>query len=240
MRKIGIIKYINSLPLHYGLEKYLDIVFDTPRNLAFKIDIGELDLSFIPSVEYLRNKNKYHLVKGVSISSFGETNSVFLFHKGKLSDVKTVKLSHESLTTNFITKEILYSKYNIQPEFVEDVPFELCDASIIIGDNALDYFSNNTSYKFLDIGKVWYDMYKLPMVYAVCVSRNFQKAKEFGKIINHVKKANTKNMASFLNGLDCMVHYNYLSGLNYDLQENHMKTLKIIDSLVKGICVEMC
>ncbi len=166
--KIGIIKYINSIPFRYGIEAYGEIICDTPRRLAGKFFAGEMDVAFIPAIEYIRRRELCSLVPGVTIASHGTTGSVTLFYNGALQQIKRVKLSNESRTSNFLVGEILEHHYRLMIGYVEQGD---CDAELIIGDKALlavpHYYRQQ-----LDIGQAWLQMTGLPVVYAVCVARN--------------------------------------------------------------------
>ena len=72
--RVGIINYINTLPLFQGMwqqgsESNFEFYFGTPEELNIKLRNGELDLSLVSSAEYLRNKNAYILFSKYGVAS---------------------------------------------------------------------------------------------------------------------------------------------------------------------------
>lgn len=227
--RTGIISYINSIPFAFGLEKYCNVVRRPPAELAKSFEEGLLDVSFMPSVAYLRGGRRHALVDGLSISSFGPTNSVFLCMNESTGNIRSVALSPESTTSNFIVREILSRKYGIRPNYV-DGSAECADARIVIGDNALRLAG--TFKGILDVGTEWMSMTGLPMVYAVCVARNQELASEAGRIIRHVRDTNLGALERILAESNASQHLDYLKGLDYGLDMRHRRTLGIIESFL--------
>ena len=64
MLKLGAINYINALPFFASfqlreVQADIDLIYDYPANLNYKLARGEIDFSFISSVEYLQNRENY-------------------------------------------------------------------------------------------------------------------------------------------------------------------------------------
>lgn len=225
--KIGIISYINSIPFGYGMEQYGEVVKDTPRNLATRFFAGELDFSFIPAIEYIRMKDRCYLVDGVTISSFGPTNSVYLYFNGPVRNIVTVKLSRESRSSNFLVREILEGRYGIYADYVESGS---CDAEVIIGDTALEY-AEGIHRERIDLGWEWMRMTGLPVVYAVCVADKRHNPAAFSAIVKQLTDFNLKNLPAILNKLGAEQYYDYITNLDYNLHQPHHTALEYMSSL---------
>ncbi|MCF6175715.1 MAG: menaquinone biosynthesis protein [Victivallaceae bacterium] len=225
--KIGIIKYINSIPLSHGIEKYGEVIRDTPRNLANQFFDGKLDFSFIPAVEYIRMENYCSLVPGVTISSFGTTDSVTLFYNGSVRQIKKVKLSNESRTSNFLVRELLEHHYQLNVRYIEHGS---CDAEVIIGDKALISHHRRYADK-IDIGQAWLEMTGLPVVYAVCVGHNQHDAQHFAQIINKLTADNLAHLEHILAELGADRYCQYIKNLNYSFETPHQKSLAYMSRL---------
>lgn len=231
--RAGIISYINSIPLGFGLERYCDaVVRQTPAELAKSFEDGLLDVSFMPSVAYLRGGKRHTLVDGLSISSFGPTHSVFLCLRKSLDHLRSVTLNSESMTSNFIVREILGRRYGIHPNFMYGTG-DGADARIVIGDKALDLEGSWNA--VLDVGTEWMEMTGLPMVYAVCVARNPEIASAAGKTLRHLRDVNLGNLEHVLRETGASHHLNYIRGLDYELGVRHRRTLGTIESLIKEL-----
>lgn len=229
--RVGIIKYINSIPLGYGVSSIADVVMDTPRRLAEMFSSGQLDVSFVPSVDYLRNTGVAHLVDGLSISSFGPTRSVKVCFSGELKKIRTVCLSPDSVTSNFLVKPILRHRYGLCPTFLDEAAGCVCDARLVIGDDGL----MNGCGSYLDLGAEWGAMTGLPLVYAVCVARTKELAESFGPALIEVREKNLADLPAVLKRLNQLEWLEYLRGLDYRLEEPHHRSLeKIAAYLAEG------
>ncbi|MBM4119202.1 hypothetical protein FJ251_15995, partial [bacterium] len=56
--RVGVIAFVNTLPLTRGLEKSrspeVELVYASPSALADRLRYGELDAALIPAVEFFR------------------------------------------------------------------------------------------------------------------------------------------------------------------------------------------
>ncbi|MEW6536674.1 MAG: menaquinone biosynthesis protein [Candidatus Auribacterota bacterium] len=242
MYRIGIIQYINSIPFSYGLEQYFHVQKDTPRNLALHLMNNEFDAAFIPVVEYLRNKDIYTLVDGVSISSFGPTNSVFIACKTTICDIRIIQESPASLSSNFISRIMLKEIYGITPLFIDHDHAADIDARIIIGDDALA-IDKSSFIKVLDVGEEWNSLTGLPMVYAVCVTKQPVLAKQIGTLLKERCRANLADLDAILVSLNKQKYRTYLNSLNYSLTHMHLESINTINGFIEEeykLCPEKC
>lgn len=233
MYRIGIIEYINSIPFAYGLEQFANIHKDTPRNLAHGLINNRFDAAFVPVVEYLRNKELYTLIDGVSISSIGATHSVFIACKRVVQDVRCVQESVASMSSNFVSRIVLKERYGITPVFFTgDTNNPNIDARIIIGDTALSL--NRTVFvKVLDVGAEWYSLTGLPMVYAVCVTKDPALAEPIGRMIKDRFDANYAQLDTILLSVHKQKYSRYLHSLNYELSPTHTEAIETIHAFMK-------
>ncbi len=223
--KIGVVEFTNSLPFLHGMEQFGEVVTGTPRQLAGWFAEGKLDVSFVPSVDYLRNRDAYSLVQGVSISSFGPTRSVRLFFNGELRNIQCVCLSPDSLTSNFLVQRMLFRRHGLHPKFVDGHECAMADARLIIGDRGLE---DRAGFDFLDLGSEWWELTGLPLVYAVCVTREKGLAAELSPRFRQLTAGNLANLAELLAGVGKSELLSYISSLDYGLGELHMDCLQRI------------
>ena len=175
MKNIGIVKYLNTLPLIHGLQKNqvrhnFKLVQDIPSKLADDLRDSFLDLALIPVIEYARSHEPYAIVREICIGSNGPVASVCLFFNKDLKDIRKVALDTSSRTSAALTKIILTEKFNLEPEFIPMPPctdsmLKNADAALLIGDLALEYGTVNTNY--FDLAEEWTEWTGLPFVFAV-------------------------------------------------------------------------
>ena len=142
--RFGCHNFLNSQPILIPLLERngneLDIIQDSPANLALMLRQGKLDLSFVPSIEYARNP-EYRLVNNISISSLGTVDTVLLICKTKMRDVESVAVDNRSISSILLLKILFLEKYNRLPLFsYSDPDYEKMllsnDAALIIGDKS--------------------------------------------------------------------------------------------------------
>ncbi|MGC8828888.1 MAG: menaquinone biosynthetic enzyme MqnA/MqnD family protein [Verrucomicrobiia bacterium] len=175
--RIGSVPYLNAVPLTRGIED--QIVFETPSRLAKMLQNDELDAALVSVVEVLSN-DRYDILDGISIASLNEVKSVLLAHRRPLDEIDVVYCDSASLTSVSLLKVLLLEQ-GLKPRFE---PFEdyssadRLDYVLLIGDQALDFLYYKKSHLIWDLGAAWYELTKLPFVYAVWAIRRGVKNPE--------------------------------------------------------------
>ncbi|MGC9326406.1 MAG: menaquinone biosynthetic enzyme MqnA/MqnD family protein [Candidatus Hinthialibacter sp.] len=174
--RVGIVKYVNALPLEYDLERFLPgakIILDIPSSLGRQLEQGELDVALLSSIVLYRHSD-YGFIPGLGISSHGPVRSVCLFCKKPLSEIQTVALDQSSLTSVTMIRILFADFWKIQPRYLSFQPpidngLRLADAALAIGDPTLLFDGRNV--ETYDAGELWRQYCRLPFVYAVWVTR---------------------------------------------------------------------
>ncbi len=183
MIRVGLINYLNCLPLRLGLEatgglEGVELVGGTPAEVNAALLSGEVELGLVSSASWARNRDRLGRVPGYGIASDGPVMSVLLAAREgctSLSEARRVALTSESATSQVLARIVLERIYGARPQYkvVSTQPEEALaeyDAALFIGDTALDVrrLSGVTVY---DLGETWSSYAGLPMVYAVWASR---------------------------------------------------------------------
>ena len=142
--RLGAVDYLNVRPLVHGLDARRDLVtlrFDAPSVCARLLDAGEIDLGMVPSITYL-NRPGDCIVPGVCIGSDGPVDSVALFLRRPLREVKTLAVDTSSRTSVALTRILCARRFGISPDFVPHAPdlpamVANADGALVIGDPAL-------------------------------------------------------------------------------------------------------
>jgi predicted solute-binding protein len=187
--KVGSVSYLNSVPLTRGLEK--EVRFDTPAKLAKLLDRGELDAALVSVVEVLF-KDRYDVLDGIAIASLGEVYSVILAHRKPIEEATAIYCDCASLTSVQLLR-ILLAERGVHPEFKSLENYESAkhlDYVLLIGNPAIRFRRQHLEHETWDLGAGWYDLTKLPFVYAVWalrrgidnepLKRQLREAKNFG------------------------------------------------------------
>lgn len=219
--KIGIIRYINSIPLGHGLSADAEVFFDHPAGLAERFAAGELDAAFIPALTWLGMPERMPLVPGLSISSFGETRSVLVISQVPPAKIRTLALYPESRTSNRLTQILLRERHGVQVQIVPTGT--VADARVVIGDEAL---AADRSGHVLDLGSEWFALTGLPLVYAVCVARTAKLAAQAAPLLQARRDRNLAELENILAERGMSRHLGYLrDNLDYHLDLPHLAAL---------------
>lgn len=165
--RIGIVPYLNALPLYSFLE--LSVLPDIPSVLEKKLLAGELDVALLPTFSIISNPSITPYLEAGCIASDGDVESVALFVKKNISfpqSIKSIYLTPDSRTSVHLFKVLFSRFWNDSFDRLKiTTDSTLADARLEIGDKAL--FFNDDSYQKIDLGLAWQQMTGLPFVYAV-------------------------------------------------------------------------
>ncbi|MET0244661.1 MAG: menaquinone biosynthesis protein [Flavitalea sp.] len=194
--KVGIVNYLNTRPLVYGIENSRvkdDIIFtgNYPSQLAKQLINGEIDLGLVPVAVIPALKN-WHINTNYCIGTEGEVASVCIFSDVPLQEADRVLMDYQSRTSVALAKVLLKEYWKISPEIVSTENdyrplIKGKTAGLVIGDRALE--QRHHSKYIYDLGLAWKDLTGLPFVFAAWVSReelnpdfvsDFDAANKFG------------------------------------------------------------
>jgi len=149
----------------------VELVTRPPSQLYPLLKRGEVDASFIASVDYLRHQNELYLVPRFGVAARGSVASVLLLCRKQLGKVEEILVDERSSTSVAMLQILLRHKFHLEislaPGNVTGNPQG--EAVLVIGDRALQSFED---YEFVyDIGAEWTSWTDLPFVFGVWVAR---------------------------------------------------------------------
>ncbi len=216
--RVGSVRYLNAVPLTRGLEE--QVCFATPSKLAEMLDRDELDAALVSVTEVLL-KDRYDILDGMAIASLGEVKSVLLAHRKPIQEAREIFCDTASLTSVQLLR-VLLAERGLTPEIkpLESYDFRgLPDYALLIGDPALDFLLGAHEHEIWDLGAGWYEMTRLPFVYAVwalrrgventALRRQLREARDFGlDTLDHIIRSRTEYDYDFRNDyLSWHIHY---------------------------------
>jgi chorismate dehydratase len=205
--RVGSVGYLNAVPLTRGLEE--EVVFTTPAKLAEMLRKDELDAALVSVVEVLFN-DRYDILDGIAIASLGEVKSVLLAHRRPLEQATEIFCDPASLTSVELVR-VLLAERGIKPQFKPLASYDfaaLPDYALLIGDRALDLLLGPHEHELWDLGDAWFELTKLPFVYAVWalrrgienapLRRQLREARDFGlDTLDHIIASRTEYTQDF-------------------------------------------
>ena len=184
--RVGHIQFLNCVPIYWGLMHSgalldLELVKDSPERLGERLIAGELDISPISFVEFLRHSDELVVLADVAVGSDGPVMSCNLVSQLPFEELdgERVALGSTSRTTIQLAQLLLRDKFQVSPKYYSCPPdlsimMQEAPAAVVIGDVALRaalHEAPRRGLRVLDLGEAWKDWSGLPMVFAVWAVR---------------------------------------------------------------------
>jgi len=237
--RFGCHDFLNSKPFTFPfLNGFLDSPFDTvfasPSKLSDMLFAGELDIAFIPSIEYARIPN-LKIVPNFSIASTGEVKTVLMFSKGSVWNIYKVAVDRRSRTSVALLKVLFKEFYRSDVSIVNiksrepEKMLHSADAGLLIGDEA---FGVGDEYNVTDLSQAWFAFTGKPFVFAVLCVRDGVDASEAIKVLNESRAVGLEKVddickeANDKTGLDVEICRDYLEKrISYNLSGDELEGL---------------
>jgi chorismate dehydratase len=241
--KVGIVNYLNTAPLIFGLQNSpvnndIQLIPDYPSNLAKDLISGSIDVGLVPVAVIPQLKN-WWLVGDYCIGAEGAVASVCLFSEVPVEKIKTVLLDYQSRTSVELVK-ILFKEYwkmdvqyvNTESDFGQRIIGNT--AGVVIGDRSL--YQRKISPYVYDLGEAWKSFTGLPFVFAAWVSNKkldddfikaFNDANAYG--VRHINEVIATVRTDLFNLEDYFSMY-----ISYHLDEEKRKGLEKFLSYLKA------
>jgi chorismate dehydratase len=235
---LGIVAYTNVAPLHWGLEPWPGTRFvrGVPTELNAALLAGDVDLTLVSSVEFVRHRRALVALPDFSIASLGPVQSVVLFHHDAWEGLAggRIAVSTDSATSVALLR-VLLAREGVEAELVPVAPdldamLGAYDAALLIGDNALVEAVARRPVggrvpRRTDLGDAWYRATRLPFTFAVWAARadrppsrrlvaELRAARERG--LGHLAAVSRREAAA--RGLSEQCVLRYLANIRYFLE----------------------
>lgn len=233
---VGIINYLNTRPLLYGLKmapinSMIALVEDYPAVLAEKLKSGDIDVGLVP-VAIAKQLPQYFINGKFCIGAVGDVASVCLFSEVPINEIEQIYLDYQSRSSVALLKWLLQNHWKVDPELIEATDETYLNriknkaAGLIIGDRALQQ-RGKTKYIY-DLAGEWKQATGLPFVFAAWLSTKklpddfiqiFDAANEYG--LKHLDEV----IAACPPGIYDLKKY-YSHDLSYTLDDEKRKGLE--------------
>ncbi len=235
--RVGIVSYLNTRPLIYGLERLsikdkIALIEEHPALLADKLKNGEIDLGLVP-VAVIPKLPQSYINGNYCIGSVGDVASVALFSEAPVEHIRKIYLDYQSRSSVQLLQWLIKHHWKTDPEYItandESYIKEIKGdtAALIIGDRALK--QRQHSKYIYDLAGEWKAATGLPFVFAAWVStrelpggfiKEFDEANGYG--LQHIDEI----AAEHDNGIYDLKKY-FSHNLSYELDEEKRKGLEL-------------
>ncbi len=242
--KVGIVNYLNTKPLVYGLERepicsQIELIGDYPSRLSEMLLKNEIDIGLVP-VAVLSKLKEYYIVSDYCIGAEGEIASVALFSEVPMHEIEKVLLDYQSQTSVALLKYLMKEYWGINPQIIQAKNEEYRNqitgttAGLVIGDRAFEQRKISTF--IYDLGSEWRKITGLPFVFAAWVSTK-QISSDFIKLFNQANAMGLNKIDEIVaetpfNLFDLKKYYNL--HLSYRLDEAKIKGMQLFLSTLES------
>ncbi|MCZ7651418.1 MAG: menaquinone biosynthesis protein [Thermoanaerobaculia bacterium] len=170
--RVGIVHYLNSWPLAWGLWQGVGgggvVSTDLPpATIAARLADRSLDVGLVPTIELARIPG-VRRVGDLGIAAVEEVRSVLLVSRRPLAEVRSVAVDENSRTSVALLRLLLAAR-GLDPSFAPAAPrveemLAAHDAALLIGDPALSVDRDRVH--ALDLAAAWRELTGLPFVFA--------------------------------------------------------------------------
>lgn len=180
--RIGIVKFLNTVPLVDGLDKLADLTLipAAPSRLVHMLEAGEVDLALVSAIDAAQSSVPLSLLSCGMIGSDGPTLTVRIFSSVPISQITTLHADTESHTSIALARIILRRAFNKSVKLADFNPREELprgdadwpETILLIGDKVVTASPPAVRYPHqLDLGEEWKKLTGLPFVYALWMCR---------------------------------------------------------------------
>lgn len=176
--RIGVVSFLNTVPLIDGLEHLQDVELrqSVPSGLIGQLVAGEVDLALCSSIDYQLSHPELAIVPAGLLGSDGATLTVRLYSTVPIHRMDRVFCDTDSHTSVILMRILLREMYEIDPSIIEyeareqvaeNRPVEWPEAVLLIGDKVVTNSPPAVRYPHqLDLGAAWANLTGLPFVFA--------------------------------------------------------------------------
>jgi chorismate dehydratase len=233
---VGIVNYLNTKPLLYGLEHSpvindMVLVQDFPAQIARKLQDDEIDVGLVP-VAVISKLPVANVISNYCIGCDGPVASVCLFSEVPIAQIDTVLLDYQSRTSVELAKLLLREHWKIEPQLINTQSDYQSDikgntAGLVIGDRALK--QRSISPFIYDLGEAWKVHTGKPFVFAAWIS-NKQLDEDFIKAFDEANALGLQNIPNVLDELnypDFNLEEYYTKYIQYKLDDAKKEGLRL-------------
>jgi len=253
--KISVVKYLNSVPLAWGLlqgpqTELFEPVLHTPAECADQLQQGKVDVGLIPSIEFQRIPGT-KIIPGPVVACRHRVRSVLLISVVPLWKAKTVAVDTSSRTSAVLARIVFDKFFHTRPDF-RPAPPDLAgmlanaDAAGLIGDAALQFMALHEQpdaekqkaflkygpepLEVFDLAERWKFLTGLPFVFAFWAARPGLKDGAIAEALRESREFGVQNIPSIAK------HYSKELSLKEEFLQEYLT--RNVHYYMDGACVD--
>jgi chorismate dehydratase len=196
--KIGVVPFLNSQPLVWGMKDHHQLFPIPPGKLGQMLKDGQLDVAIAPVVASFLDPT-LQIVPVAAIGSKGAIKSVRILSHGPLGNVERLFVDDRSQTSVLMARLILKRWFGVKKLEVKPVDMAAFhpnqakpwEGTLQFGDMAL--IAPPTGMTVTDLGEEWFLRTQKPFIHAVWLARNVEIAREIKEDLMAAKNEGVKH-----------------------------------------------
>lgn len=181
--RIGVVSYLNTLPLIDGLDRLasLELEAAVPSALLDRLLAGEVEMALVSMFDYQRSPEPLWIVPAGMLGCRGRTMTVRLYSRVPIAEVGAVHADTDSHTSVRLLQVLMRLRHE---RSVELIPYRAREgtaagrlvaepeAMLLIGDKVVTAAPDHRRYPHqLDLGEAWLESTGRPFVFATWMCR---------------------------------------------------------------------
>ncbi len=209
--RIGVVSYINTVPLIDGLDELADVqlVPAVPSELIRLLLSGQVEVALCSIVDYQIAPESLKIVPAGLLGCDGSTMTVRLFSQVPVERISRIYCDTDSHTSIMLLRVLLHERHKIRPDLVnfdarehrtgEGEEVQWPEAMLLIGDKVVTDSTPAIRYPYqLDLGAEWKELTGLPFVFATWLTRRETDAAAVGGVLDHQRRHNKERLEHIL------------------------------------------
>lgn len=181
--RIGVVSFLNTLPLIDGLDTLRDaeLRHSVPSLLIDQLLGDEVDVALCSSIDYQRSPEPLTILPVGLLGCEGATLTVRLYSSTPLEKITAVHADTDSHTSIALMRILLKERHGLEPEVIayharehvaQNKPIDWPETMLLIGDKVVTDSPPAVRYPHqLDLGAAWRETTGLPFVFAAWMAK---------------------------------------------------------------------
>lgn len=254
--RIGVVSYLNTLPLIAGLESLESIELEhaVPSRLIGRLLEGGVDLALVSAADYQKSPEPLRLVPAGMLGCRGRTMTVRLYSRVPIPRITAVHADTDSHTSVILLQVLLRERHGLAVEMVDfdaraidlrDPASPRPESLLLIGDKVIVAAPDHREYPYqLDLGEAWLESTGKPFVFATWMCRRGldedaeRRLRTAAAVLDHQRRHNRARLSNIVHrhaiarGWPKFDADLYLSGmLRYEFGESEAEGLRTFFAL---------
>jgi chorismate dehydratase len=214
--RIGVVSYLNTLPLIAGLEalESIELEHAVPSRLIDRLLDGGVDLALVSAADYQKSPEPLRIVPAGMLGCRGRTMTVRLYSRVPIPRISVVHGDTDSHTSVILLQVLLRERHGLAVEMVDfdarsidlrDPASPRPESLLLIGDKVIVAAPDHREYPYqLDLGEAWLESTGKPFVFATWMCRRDldeaaeSRVRTAAAVLDHQRRHNRTRLSNIV------------------------------------------